>query len=275
MGGFCVGSGTRIGHAQAVRSTRWPVASCALTFGLLVACSQNKGPATNAYLREFESAAGSLAGQIRDLPKIAPPSRPFLPVNASPEQQRVYDGTMRIYPLFVNQYYGAVLERCQAISQLCSQTLDHIGSMNAAGADPDGVQLMTLGVQAIDQQRDFFVELRRLADLNRTALVHRKSVDNLDEILSGVFNSAIDGNAAAAGAVASGLKEAAGAASKREAEPFGVGEQVARVAERAAQMQGGTAAYQAGRAKLGAGLRSRYPDQDWTMFQPGPGAPAR
>ena len=257
-------------HAQAVRSTRWPLASCALTCGLLAACSPNKGPATSAYLREFESASGSLAGQIRDLPRIAPPSRPFLPVGASPEQQRVYDGTMRIYPLFVNQYYGAVMERCQAISQLCSQTLDHIGSMNAAGADPDAVQLMTLGVQAIDQQRDFFAELRRLADLNRTALVRRKSVDSLDEVLSGVFDSAIGGNA---GAAATGLKEAAGAFSKRQAEPYGIGEQVARVAERAAQLQRDTAAYQADSAQLTAGLQAKYPGQDLGMTQPKQGAP--
>jgi hypothetical protein len=262
-------------HAQAVRSTRWPLASCAFTCGLLAACSPNKGPATNAYLREYESASGSLAGQVRALPKIAPPSKPFLPVDASPEQQRVYNGTMRIYPLFVNQYYGAVMERCQAISQLCSQTLDHIGSMNAAGADPDAVQLMTLGVQAIDLQRDFFVELRRLADLNRTALVRRKSVDGLDEILSGVFGAAIEGDAAASGAVVEGLKEAAGAFSKRQAEPYGIGEQVAHVAERAAQLQGGTAAYKAGHAQLAAGLKSKYPDQDWGMLQTGAGVPAK
>src|ERR1022692_2145808 len=238
-------------HAQAVRSTRWPLASCALTCGLLAACSPNKGPATSAYLREFESASGSLAGQIRDLPRIAPPSRPFLPVGASPEQQRVYDGTMRIYPLFVNQYYGAVMERCQAISQLCSQTLDHIGSMNAAGADPDAVQLMTLGVQAIDQQRDFFAELRRLADLNRTALVRRKSVDSLDEVLSGVFDSAIGGNA---GAAATGPKEAAGALSKRQGHPYGIGEQVARLAEGAGPPQSGPRSCRAARPRT---LRGR------------------
>ena len=270
-----IGSGERMGHARAVRSTRWPLASCALAFGLLAACSQNKGPATNAYIRDYVSAATGLAGQIRDLPKIAPPSRPFLPVDATPEQQRVYDGTMRIYPLFVNQYYGAVMDRCQAISQLCDQVLDHIGSLNAAGADADAVKLMTLGVQAIDAQRDFFAELRRLADLDRTSLVRRKSVDDADEVLAGVFSSAIGGGASAPGEIAAGLKEAAGAISKRQAEPYGVGEQIARVAEKAAQVQGAAAAYQAEHDRQASSLRSRYPDQDWTMLQPVPGAPAK
>jgi len=263
-----------------VRSTRWPLASCALICGLLAACSQNKGPATNAYLRDCEAFSAKLAGQIRDLPKIEAPSRPVLSAVPTEDQQRVFEGMTRIYPLYANQYYAAVMERCRAVSQLYSQALDGIGSLNAAGVDPAGVQVMTLQVQLLDQQRDFFGEVRSLADLNQTALVHRKTVDRLDDMLVKVFNSAIAGGAGggpedAAGAVAAGLKEVAGAVSLRQAEPFGIGAQVARVSEHAAQLQHDAAAYQAERARLAADLKARFPNQDWGVIQAkqGPAGP--
>jgi hypothetical protein len=260
-------------YLNGVRSTRWPLASCALLCGLLAACSQNKGPATNAYLRECESFSAKLAGQIRDLPKIEPPSRPALPASPTEDQRRVYEGMTRIYPLYVNQYYAAVMERCRAVSQLYSQALDGIGSLNAAGVDPAGVQVMTLQVQLLDQERDFFGEVRSLADLNQTALVHRKAVDRLDEMLVRLFGSAIGGGPGggrddAAAAVAAGLKEVAGAVSMRQGEPFGIGAQVARVAEHAAKLQHDTAAYQAERARLWGDLKARFPDQDWGAIQP-------
>lgn len=260
-------------YLHRVRSTRWPLASCALVCGLLAACSQNKGPATNAYLRDCEAFSTKLAGEIGDLKRIEAPSRPVLPPSPTEDQRRVFEGMTRIYPLYVNQYYGAVTERCRALSQLYSQALDGIGSLNAAGVDPEGVQAMTLQVQLLDQQRDFFAEVRSLADLNQTALVHRKTVDRVDEMLVRVFNSAIGGAAGggqedAAGAVAAGLKEVAGAVSAREAEPFGIGAQVARVAERAAQLQHDAAANQAEKARLTAGFKAKFPGQDWSMLQP-------
>ena len=256
-----------------MRSTRWPLASCALAIGLLAACSQNKGPATNAYVRKCESLSEALAVQVRDLPRLAPPARPALQQNPTPEEQRVFDGMTRLYPLYVNQYFGAVMERCHAVSELCSQALDRIGVMDAAGIDPAGVQLMTLHVQLMDQQRQFFVELRRLADLDQSALVRRRSVDGADELLSGVFSSAMGagagvvGDAAAAGAVAGELKDAAGAVSKRKSEAYSVGDQVSKVAELAGRLQRDTAAFGVERARLAAGLRSKYPEQDWGAVQ--------
>jgi len=240
----------------------------------LAGCSANKGPATSAYIREFESVAAGLAGQIRGLPGIPPPSRPSLPPNPSEDQQRVFDGTTRIYPLFVNQYYGAVMERCQALSRLFGQAQDKIGAISAAGVDPAAALLAAHRGQVFGQWRDFFTELRRLADLNRTALVRRKSVDELDDMLSGVFGSAVAGSAGgagestAAGAVAGGLKEVAGAASRRQGEQYGIGDQVARVEEGAAQLQRDSAACQSEHDELAKSLKARYPDQDWGMLQP-------
>jgi hypothetical protein len=177
---------------------------------------------------------------------------------------------MRIYPLYVNQYHAAVMKRCQAISEVYGQALDRIGALDAAGVDPTGVQLITRRVQLLSEQRDFFTELHSFADLNQTALVRRKSVDELDGILVGVFSSAIGGDTAA---VVEGLKDVAGPVSKRQAEPYKIGEEVARFSERAAQLQRDTAAYQADSAQLTAGLQAKYPGQDLGMTQPKQGAP--
>jgi len=188
---------------------------------------------------------------------------------------------MRIYPLFVNQYYGAVMERCRAISKLCSQTEDRIGAMNAAGADPDSVRLVTLSVQEIDHRREFFEEVRRLADLDRTSLVRRQSVDDSDDLLSAMFSAVIGGGAggwdesASVGAVVGGMKEVAGAVSGRQAEQYGIGDQVARVSEAAARLQGELKAFQSERARLASSLQSRYPGQDWGMMQPVGRAPEK
>lgn len=255
-----------------MRPTPRPLLSCALICGLLAGCSASKGPATSAYLREFESDCAGAAGQVRGLPGIPPPSRPSLPPNPTDEEQRVFDGTMRIYPLFVNQYYGAIMERCQALSQISGQAQDRIAAMNAAGVDPAAALLAAHRGQVFGQWREFFTELRRLADLNRTALVRRKSVDDLDVMLSGVFSSAIagsadGGNEDAAAAAAKGLKAVAGAASGRQGEQYGIGDQVARVAELAAQLQGDAAACLSEHAGLAKDLQARYPDQDWGMLQ--------
>jgi hypothetical protein len=252
-----------------VRSTRWPLASCALLFGFLTACSQNKGPATSAYLRECDAFSAKLAVQLRGLPKIAPPSRPALPPSPTEEQQRVFDGLTRIYPLYVNQYFAAVIERCRAVSELYGQALDGIGALNAAGVDPAGVQAMTVQVQLLGQERDFVAEVRSLADLNQTALVHRKAVDRLDEMLVKVLSSAIGGAGLedGAAAVSAGLKEVAAAVPSRQAEPFGIGAQVSRLADHAAQLQHDAAAFQAERARLAGDLKARFPGQDWGADQ--------
>jgi hypothetical protein len=231
----------------------------------LAACSHDYGPATSAYLRECESLCAGLAGQVRDLPKIAAPSKPTLPTDPTDEQQRVFDGLMRIYPLYVNQYHAAVLKRCQAISEAYGQALDRIGALDAAKVDPAGIQLITRHVQLLSEQHDFFAELHSLADLNQTALVRRRSVDDLDVILVGVFNSAIAWDTAA---VVADLKDVSGPVAKRQAEPYKIGEEVAKLAGLAAQLQRDTAAYQADSAQMTAGLQAKYPGQDWGAAQP-------
>jgi len=258
-----------------VRSTRCLPALCTLVCGLLLACSHNNGPTTNSYLRECETLAAGIAGQVRDFPAIALPTRPVLPEGPTEDQQRVYDNLMRIHPLYVNQYYAAFMQRCQAIAQTYNQALDHIGSLDAAGVDPEGVQLMTSHVQLLDEQRDFYSELRSLADHNQTALVRRKSVDAADELLLGLFNAAIGDAASAPAAVAAGLKDVAGAVSKRQAEPYGVGEQVAKLSERAVQLQRDVASYQTESVRLASSLQARFPGQDWSMYLAKQGAPGK
>jgi len=247
-------------YPKDVRYPRRHLVLCALACAVLGACSQNKGPATSAYLRACGALTAKLAGQVHDLPAIAPPARPTLAPDPTPDQQRVFDGLTRIYPLYVNQYYAAVIERSRVMTQLCRQTLDDIGALNAAGVDPAGVQLMSVEAQAIDRRRDFFDELHRLADLSQTALVRRKAVDDADELLVGAFKAAVGGGDAAA--VAGGLKDAAAAVSRRPGEPPGVAEQIARVMERAARLQQGVAADEAERSRLAADLRARYPGED-------------
>ena len=234
--------------------------------GLWAACSHNNGPATSAYLRECSTLAAGITGQVRGLPAVPMPAHPVLPQNPTEDQQRVYDGLVRIYPLYVNQYHAAVMQRLQAIIEPFNQALDRIGSLDAAGVDPEGIQLMTLHVQLITEERDFYAEVRSLADHNQTSMVRRKGVDEADDRLLAVFNAAIGDAPAAPGAVASGLRDAAGALSKRQAEAFAVGEQAAKLVERASQLERDRASYLTESARLAADLQARFPGQDWGAY---------
>jgi hypothetical protein len=274
-GGFFIGLAGRIGYAPDVRSTRRLLALCTLACGLWAACSHNSGPATSAYLRECSTLAAGITDQARALPAVAMPAHPALPQSPTDDQQRVYDGLVRIYPLYVNQYHAAVMKRLQAITELYNQALDRIGSLDAAGVDAQGVQLMTLHVQLLTEERDFYAELRSVADHNQTSLVRRKSVDEADERLLAVFNAAMGEISAAPGAVGSGLRDIAAAFSKRGAEPFGVGDQAAKLADRAGQLQRDMAGYQTESAKFAASLETKYPGQDWGGYGPKPGAPGK
>jgi len=240
----------------------------------VTACAPNKGPATSAYLRQCRDLSAKIAGQIRDQPAIAMPTRPSLPANPTDDQQRIFDGMMRLYPLYVNQYYGAVIARCRAVSLYCSRALDDIGALDAAGVDPAGVQVMTLQVQVLDQQRGFFDDLCKLAEESQTALVRRKAVDEADERLVLALSAASGwADPEAAGPAMGAMKDAAAAVARRPAEPFGVGEQVARVGELGAKLQDSAAACQAECARLAAGLQAKYPGQDWSAAQPAKGQP--
>jgi hypothetical protein len=237
--------------------------------GALAGCAQSRGPATSAYLRECDAASAALAGQVRELPKIPPPSRPSLPASPTAEELRIFNGMERIYPLFVNQYYGAVFDRCQALAQLYSQTQDRVAAVKADGVDSAAVQFVALRLQASGQRREVFVELGRLAALNRDALKRRRTTDSLDEILQGVAGGVVetlavcgDDGAAAAG-VLSKLREAADAASRRETDREAVAGQIAREAAAVAELQRGEADCLAARVKLLSDLRARYPGQDW------------
>lgn len=256
--------------------TPWPLLSGIVIGGVLAGCAQNRGPATSAYVREYESVFTSLAGQIRELPKVAPPTRPLLPANPTSEELRIYNGMERIYPLFVNQYYGSVYERCQALSQICTQAQERIAAIKTDGVDSAALQLATVAQQAVGERRDFFTELGRLAALNRDALKRRHSTDALDEVLMGIMTGSIDAVAncgeddAAVVGVVGRLKEAADAASKRLEEKDAVVDQLARETAAATELQRGMAECTAEHAKLATVLREKYPDQDWSTLAPAP-----
>jgi len=258
-----------------VRSTLRLLALCTLVCGLWAACSRNSGPATSAYLRQCGAIAAGADDQVRALPALAMPARPVQPKDATDEQQRVYEGLVRIYPLYVNQYHAAVMQRLQAIADQYGQALDRISSLDAAGVDPDGIQLVTDHVHLITEERDFYGEVRSLADHNQTSLVRRNGVDEADDRLVAAFGAAIGDVAAAPGAVASALRDAAGDLSRRKDEPFAVGEQAAKLADRAGQLQRDRAGYQAESARLVAVLQARFPGQDWGAYAPRPAAPGK
>jgi hypothetical protein len=258
-----------------VSHTPWPLTPSLLLGAILAGCAQNKGPATAAYVREFESAASGLAAQIGALPRVTPPAKPALAANPTAEEQRIYAGMEKIYPLFVNQYYGAVYERCQALAQLCGQAQERIGAIKADGVDSAAVRLATVVQQAMGSKREFYAELGRLAALDRDALKRRHSTDAVDDFLLGIMDGSLDrlancgdDDSVVAGVVGR-LKEAADAASKRPDDKDAVVEQVAREAAAAAELQRGMVECRTERARLAADLRARYPDQDWSALTAG------
>jgi hypothetical protein len=182
----------------------------------------------------------------------------------------------RIYPMFVNDYYGSVFERCQALSQLYGQSQERIAAMNASGVDPAVVEMVGHRQQVMGQLRDFFDESGHLLALNRDSLLRRHNVDSMDEILSGVFAGVIEplesGGVAEDAAVMEkalgGLKDAAGAASKRQVEKDTFAEQTAHMTADVTGLQRDIAAYQTEHSQLIPAIQAKYPGQDWTAAPP-------
>jgi len=178
----------------------------------------------------------------------------------------------RIYPMFVNDYYGNVFERCQALSQLYGQSQERIAAINASGVDPDAVQLVGHRQQIMGQLRDFFDESGHLSALNRDSLPRRHNVDSMDEILAGVFagviepleNGGVAEDATVMEKALGGLKDAAAAASKRQGEKDTFADQFAHLIADVTGLQRDIAAYQTEHSQLIPAIQAKYPGQDWT-----------
>jgi hypothetical protein len=262
-------------YARHVSHTPWPLLSCILIGGAMAGCSANKGPATGAYIRDCESACAGIPGQVRDMPKLPAPAKPSLPPNPTDEELRINNGMVKIYPLFVNQFYGAVFERCQALSQLYGQARDGLAAVKVDGVDSAAVQTMTLRQQAMGQRREVFAALGHLAAVSRDSLKRRHSADGLDDELAALMAASVDKlagagefDAAAAGTLLDQLGAASGEASMREAGKDGVADEITRVNSAVAELKRDIAQSGSERSKLAADLKARYPGEDWGALQP-------
>lgn len=244
--------------------------ACALQSG----CSPNRGPKTNAYLRAYHSAGVDFTAQLRQFSPIAAPRLPVLPQQPTPEQRREFNEARRNYPGALISYYGAAVERFGALSRLFVQAEGRLGKINAGGVEPDAVRLATLREHALGLSGVCCLEIGRLADLSRTALKRRQSNDELDEILTTVFASAMSGFGGGTldGAVVAGLgglvKGMGAVAEKRQAERAAISDQIARVGSTATEMKREVLEYQTAYAQLSTALSAKYPELDWGFMVP-------
>lgn len=255
-----------------MRITPFLALSSTLICGLLAACSRSRGPATNVYLRTYEAISENLASQLRELPKFSPPRRPYRPPpHSTPQEFRGYANAIRNYPNALVQYESAVIERCQALSQLYGHAQNQLATTSAAGVDTMAVELVTLRERTIGQRRELFVEVGRFAQLNRDALVRRRSTDDLDEFVTDIFIEASKGAAAGpdgvvAGGILGAVKGAAGVVSKRETEKNVINDQLNRLAVTATQLQRDVVQYQTEHALLDTKVQAEYSEQDWSFM---------
>jgi len=244
-----------------------------LLFGALSGCSSNKGPATNSYLRAYVSASQNLTEQIRQLPRLIGPRRPYLPPSPTREERRDYSLARRSYPAVLARYFGVLSQHCQALSQLYGQAQDRFAGLNGAGVDPEAVQLVALRVTTIGQRREVFVELDRLCQLRRDAQLRGVSNDALDAVVLGAAQGAIDGAAggpetAALGGLIGGVKALLGEASKSQTEQDSIHKQAEKLNAAVTDLSRSVVEFQTRHAALVAQLFARYPNQDWGFLAP-------
>jgi hypothetical protein len=251
-----------------VRATKLRL-STALACGFLAGCSPNHRPHTVAFVHGYETISDDLNGQIRQGVAINAPHRPLLPQRPTPDQRLWFVGAQRYYANALIQYHGKIIERCQVLSQLNEQTQMRIAALKTSGVDRGAVRVIKLREQVLARYREFFIGTGQLAELNRAALIRRKSSDEWDEILNGVFRDAFEGSAiprpeaATVGTLLDGLKGAGDLAAKRPAEKSLIGEQIARILAAGAQLKRESADYETAYAELATTLTATSPEENW------------
>jgi hypothetical protein len=269
--GFLVVGGLLAYLASIVRHTPWHTFLAALICSVLTACSVNRVPATNAYLRAYESASENLMQQVQQLPRLIAPRRPYLPTSPTWEERRGNVLARRNYPDALARYFGALSQRCQALSRLYGQAQGQFAALNGAGVDTDAVRLVALRVTTIGQRRKEFVELDRLCQLRRDALLRGQSDEVLDSLVLGIGQGVVDGAAggpetAILGGLIGAVKSLLGEASKSQVEQDSIREQAEKLNASVADLSLSIVEFKTQRAALMAQLPARYPGPDWSFL---------
>jgi hypothetical protein len=155
-----------------------------------------------------------------------------------------------------------------------------MATINAAGVDPMAIRLVSFRERTIGQRRELFVEIGRLAELRRSALLRGQSADDSDKIMTNIFEGAAKGaavgpEAAIIGGIIGWLQGLGSVAEKRQQEKDAIGDQLAKLTATATQLQRDIIEYQTEHAQVITNLQAKYSDQDWNFMIPKEAASAQ
>jgi hypothetical protein len=238
---------------------------------LLLGCAPDKGPPTSAYLRSYEQISSDLATQLQQLPKLVAPRPPEVPLNSTPEQRRAVIAARREYPTDVIRYLNGLIERCVKLSALYGEAQGKWVDLNGSDADPDAVHLAVIREKTSAQRREFYLEMGRLAELDRDSLLHRQSADELDAILTAAFDAALNGkifgpDGTMMGGFVGLLSGAPGAVTKRHVEKETIDDEIKQLGTTATELEHDIVAYRDAHARVFTDIKARYTNQDWSFM---------
>ena len=248
--------------------------SAAVCCCLFAACSRNAGRETNAYLRAHDQIMAGLAKQLGGLPAVEIPTRPTLPPFPTPEERRSFAEGSRGYAAAVARYFEAFATRAQSVSGLLEQTQGRLAALKPSRVDIDAIRFVHLHEDTMGERREALLELARLAEMRRIAVIQRQGAEELDELLASAFDGALAGMAAGrSGSIPArltGALDAAGRiAAKDQAVRDAIGGQLTRATVAVAEFRRDAIQLEATCAQLATNLQGKYPGQDWT-FMVGP-----
>jgi hypothetical protein len=233
---------------------------------MVAGCSQNHGLATRTYLKtEHDLVATFFADNGRD-PKIIAPSKPTLPRPATKAEFRQYTAARAQYPHELVLYYSNVIARLNRQSNALGQVQAQMGTINAAGVDPDAVHVIATEQALLGDGRLVLLEASKIYEERRAALVRGAQSNFFDDICVPAAVHAAE-TMSVAGAFWGAFEGLANVAGRSKQERQQIEELTDRFRESQTVTQRDAIALQTERSQILASLSSKYPGQDWNFLK--------
>ena len=134
-------------------------------------CAERHGPPTQAYLKAERNLLKTYSANQGPGEPIFAPQKPILPRPATRDQYRAFILAKRQYPQEFESYYAKLIAHFKRLSDSFDQVQMQMGSLNAAGVDPEAVHLVATEEKLIGDMRLVLLEASGLCDRRRNAMI--------------------------------------------------------------------------------------------------------
>jgi hypothetical protein len=170
----------------------------------------------------------------------------------------------RQYPQEFESYYAKLIAHFKRLSDSFDQVQMQMGSLNAAGVDPEAVHLVATEEKLIGDMRLVLLEASGLCDRRRNAMIRAGQASFFEDIcVPAIEGAASKGEIGAILGAFHGLAKVAG---RNADERQQILEQLSRLRDSVAAAQRDEISFQTEKSQILASLTSKYPSQDWSFL---------